>query len=152
MEKRRKTSALRKLHEKYPNAFKLIILSKDSLFYHQQGEHENINDAQLFKNNFLDELCARSDKKGYDIPEEFQDVEAFTKILDNVQKDFFGNRQDLTRQERCAFIEIAYTRLNILFLKKIRPDYFIICCKDGMERAMMDVILLLMNSFLCGVN
>jgi hypothetical protein len=128
-----RVQALIELHKKFPNTFVLIILAHDSDFYHQRGAFSAVDDANTFKDQFIQEML--SETGGFFFPEKLIDSEVWRAIMDEVHTDLYLDKLDLSLNERLNFIEIYYTRLTLYLLKKTKVNYLINCCKDSIDRA-----------------
>ncbi len=138
--------------DEFKNIFFMVILSKDTPFYHQSGEYSSSYlIAQEFKDLFLAQL--KSSGTGYYFNDKWlnnaQFTERLARCLNEIHEDVFSNERLLSRQQRLDFIEIAYARLIyeiIDFLKfehQILINFLSVTCRDCNDRAVITLILLI---------
>jgi hypothetical protein len=118
----------------------VATLSKDSLFYWQQGKYEGIAGAYDFKTLFFQKLFIDSPDSGYYIPlhlitaQDFDIKEDTKELLDMIHNDIFGYKALLSAEERRDFIEIAYLALVEYIIIKTKANTYSITCRDSIDR------------------
>ncbi|MBJ7450180.1 MAG: hypothetical protein JHC93_07485 [Parachlamydiales bacterium] len=131
-------SALEKIQDQYSETLMVITLAKNSPFYYQKGRFEKMEDADIFKMLFLQEMRFGKHfyfpKKLTEDPSHnfFEDVK---KMLDDVHSIHFDQLDFLSIEERMDFIEIFYVRLQEYCLAYFQADSYNITCRDGIDRA-----------------
>ena len=129
--------ALEALAVEYPNTFSIATLAHDSEFNHQAGRHGHVNDATAFKKEFMHQMLERTDS-GFFFSANLRIHEHASKLsetLEIVHDTVFRDRQELTLEERQAFIEIAYALIALQLVAITEADTFNISCKDAIDRA-----------------
>lgn len=121
----------------------VVTLNKDSEFYLQKPPYESENHSAVFietlNEHLLDESC------GFYFPQQVKDVltpKFLHELTDTIHRVFFADKNVLTRDERCDFIEVTYTLLIIKVLELTGADSFTIMCKDGMDVSSCSNVLL----------
>lgn len=140
-----RNTAFKKFREQHPENFFLCILANDTDFYHQQGEFDDKSEItpcfltiDEFKAAFLNEMLSE-DKVGYFFPPEWkqdsQFVERLSLLMDEVQYDFFDQKEVLFKEDRCHFIMALHMRIPLELQRKTGANYLACCCKDSIDRA-----------------
>lgn len=129
----------------------VITLATDTDFYHQLPPYQDNNDADTFKEQFIEHLGDES--AGFYFPEELRAAlfpDFIDRLVDMVHKVFFAERKVLTQNERMNFITIVYNLVILKVVEIIRPDSMGLVCKDGIDlscsfNAMLIVFCKLVN-------
>lgn len=114
----------------------VVTLSKDCDFYHQNEPYASENHAAVFINSFVENL--EGEGFGYYFPENVREhlsIGFFHGIIDAVHRVFFNERNVLTRDQRCDFIEITYLFIILKLIEIIKPESFTLMAKDGIDLA-----------------
>lgn len=134
-----RSRALEFLQEQYPDVLTVISLSKDSDFYHQINDCEDIKEMKFFKSRLWDQLFSDDDSGSF-FPKSLlenryfdlsSDVEA---IIEKVHTDIFNSRAQLDVNFRRDFIEIFYIYLVDYLMTKLSINNFNLTCKDCIDR------------------
>lgn len=112
----------------------VITLSKNSDFYHQRGDYEQLTNAHDFMTAFSQML---HDEKGeYYFPQAIK-KELFpsfiSSLLKKIHVTFFDTKKTLTVVERTHFIDLAYHFITLKCCEIIKPTYFTLTSKDGLD-------------------
>jgi hypothetical protein len=141
--------ALEAFASKHPQVLYFITLPKNTLFYHQEGPFETLDDAGYFKTNFLDEILSPDLGFGFINAEEFvYKDDFFKKIINFVHQSYFNDKNQLNHQERKIFIELTYLEIEKALINFIQPDTVNLTCKDGIDRAGGALALLYFDLYL----
>lgn len=128
--------ALETFASHYPQTLYFITLPKNTLFYHQEGIFETLDDAASFKTNFLDEILSPDLGFGFVNAERFVYQDNFLeKIIHFVHRSYFDDKYRLNHEERRIFIELTYLEIEKALINHIQPDSVNFSCKDGIDRA-----------------
>ncbi len=113
------------------NNIVIVSLDKTSDFYHQSGIYINLNRAQDFIKVFKNELTSKD--KSFSI--KFTDeLYRFTdNVIKFIHKQFFSNKNVLTRKDRLDFIEIFYNFLVLKLIEINNPNVMSFSCKDAID-------------------
>jgi hypothetical protein len=128
--------ALEEFASKYQECLYFVTLPKNTLFYHQEGPFEALDDAKIFKENFIIE--SKNLDGGFsfiNIEELITSDKIINKIIDEVHLKHFDNKPQLSLEERKNFIELTYLELEKWLIIHINPDSINLTCKDGIDRA-----------------
>ncbi len=142
---------LKPLAQEFPHRFFLVILSKDTPFFHQTGLHGiPYQTAEIFINDFLAQLY--SNQTGFYFEASWLENLGFrdrlTACLQEVHQDIFNEERILSRQQRLDFIEIAYARLLLEIIDYLKLehrcliDFLCVACRDCNDRAVITLALL----------
>lgn len=122
--------ALEALELKEPK-LAIVTLDKNSDFYWQKGNYPDT--AAEFKSLFLKKL---TDKKGayywsYHLENWPSQLE---EILEDVHRSYFPQNDLFTKEERQAFIELAYLEILDRLTQSLLPSSLNITCKHAIDR------------------
>ena len=140
-----RNSLIKGLKKDFPKHFFMAILTKDSPFYHQDGEFNvPYMPAQLFLEKFHAEMLRTG--SGFYFDEEWLKDPLFTEglkiCLTEIHEDVFGKKSILSRKERLDSIEITYARIILMMLlyldlkENALIDFLLVACRDSNDRAM----------------
>lgn len=122
--------------DEFKGVIDVFTLDKNSAFYFQKGEHAHTDNADKFKEEFMEQLFG--EETGFNIPERLKNDPATKEhvktILENVHNHFFDGKPELDHKERENFIEISYLLLVDHFVHETGADYFNTSCKDCIDR------------------
>jgi hypothetical protein len=142
-----RTKALIELQKEFSN-FKIVVLTQDSDFYKQQKEFAIENEPfEKFKGTFMDQMFNQPlDDSGYYIPDEWKKDETFKveveSIMDDARYLLFPDKENLSIQDKKDLIEISYALLTLYMLRKSNANTANITCKDAIDRAAKNSVLL----------
>lgn len=118
----------------YTDTLYVITLTKDSEFYHQEGNYKDLDDAQEFKKIFKEQLDS-PDCGYYFSP--FIKKQLFgsfiDEMMDTIHRFFFFSKKILTNQNRQNFIELFYYFLTLKCIDIVDPYSMSFTCKDGID-------------------
>jgi hypothetical protein len=129
-----RTAAMDELSEQFKDVLMLVYLPLDGEWVEQEkaGDH-----AAQFVASFKDQL----DGPSFVVPED--DKQNLKTIVERVHTHIFEGKDELTFEERRAFIALAYSYFERYLLVKHNPDFFSNQCKDSKDRAgMLNTLLL----------
>ena len=130
-----RASALENLQNRaeYSENITVITLPKDTAFYHQIEDYEEIDNAKLFIETLQMQLEQPEDF-GFFLSKRLENILDFVKkLLPLLHEQSFGKKKKLTRQERLDFIELFYFFLTLNIIEKVRPDTMSFTCKDALD-------------------
>jgi len=113
----------------------VVGLPKETDFYFQSGEFEQMAGAPVFFEQFLVQLKGTK-TSGYSFPPSVskKEILAFAESAFTViHKVFFGEKTTLTQRERQDFIEIFYQLLTLKLIESTMSDSVSFTCKDGID-------------------
>lgn len=102
----------------------LIHLPKTGDFYTQSGVYATLDEP----GPFIDELCRRALK--FSLKTHFVEVK---EMAEGIYRQFFGEKNLLTRKNRMDFIEIFDNYCILKCLEVYQPDTISFNCKDGLD-------------------
>ncbi|MBN2479567.1 MAG: hypothetical protein JXA94_05005 [Parachlamydiales bacterium] len=109
----------------------IVRIDKHTDFYHQTGAFLNINNSENFFKEFKNELYQENGSFSF-----FKSAE-LSKFIDNalqfIHKQFFTEKNVLTRKNRLDFIEIFYNMLILKVIEIIEPKALSFSCKDALD-------------------
>ena len=133
--------------EEYHPLLVVVTQNKESDFYHQKGNYQDLNQADQFIQQLLEQV--QSESCGYFYPK-WLHQELFPQFAHTLSYAilnlFFSSRNVFSHQNRLDFIEIfyAFMQLKIIEISGARGINF--CCKDGIDIssvATVEIFLLL---------
>lgn len=149
------------LEESFSGNFYVMGLSKNSDWYYQKNQEEQINEYPTFKKKFLRELFELKDvesgnyisklvKESYKKNSNTVLQEWCSITMDAIYFELFGNDARLEKADRKIFIELLYYFLELEIAIKLGVDSMNTSCKDDIdrgicERTKMYVILKIIN-------
>lgn len=119
----------------YDRAFHVVGLPKDTDFYQQIHEYQQMSGAPVFIEQFLEQINSGT-SCGYYFPDALskKEITAFAKpALEVVHSCFFQGRNTLTVKDRLNFIEIFYQIFIFKMIEKFQCDSISFTCKDGID-------------------
>lgn len=118
----------------FSNHLTVVTLAKDTEFYHQISSYQQDNHALTFISTLKEHL--QDDSTGFYFPEKIKEqlIPHFTDgVIDAIHRLFFSSKNILLREHRMDFIEIFYMFLQLKILELVKPDFFTLMCKDGID-------------------
>ncbi len=115
----------------------VVSLTKESTFYHQIGEYEEVNQSDLFIEHLLEHV--QSENSGYFYPAEIKEklFHGFTQELAaGILQLFFGGKNVLSRTNRMDFIELFYLFMQLKIVEWLQPTSISFSCKDAIDIGM----------------
>lgn len=125
--------------EAYNDTFLFIILPFDSPFY-KQGNLGLLR-ASYFKETFLNSMLLK--QEGFYFPSSLLTSSSFItfldKLLEEIHRAYFDDREFLERIERCQFIDIAYAHIAKYLIEQFKIDMVNWTCRHSIDRSMSAV-------------
>ena len=121
-------------HPDFVNKLCVVTLSKDSDFYFQEGPFSHVNQAKTFMNHFLAHL--KNEEGEYFFPDEIREAlfpKLAEKLMHEVHRTYFSEKNVLTKAQRRVFIEIFYLLLQQKLVELAEPSAMSFTCKDGID-------------------
>lgn len=115
----------------------VVSLARNSLFYKQEDHFSDLDDAQTFKNAFMDELFADSMTSNYywsnklELSSWKDNIEA---LLNEVHSIYFSDQTTLSLDERKEFIDLAYVKITQDLMTLLQPDIVNLSCQISIDR------------------
>lgn len=128
--------ALEKINKesRFNEVMTLISLPKEGSFYLQADDYYPDVEADVFIQQFIDQLDIQESSSFYFPVSLSQDMKTYAKKLSSeIHKIFFDKKAHLTRKNRLDFIEIAYLFLTLKAIFLVSPDIVCFCGKDGLD-------------------
>lgn len=123
--------------EEFSKVLSVVTMTKDSDFYNQVGHYQDLNQTELFIEQFLEHIA--SDNAGYYYPENVRSIlfSGFTEALaKGIHEIFFAGQNVLTRAKRLSFIELFYLFMQLKIIEVVKPASISFTCKDGIDVGM----------------
>lgn len=121
----------------YSENISVITLPKDTAFYHQSEEYQEMDTAKDFLKS-LQEQMEHPEDFGFFFSKSFEKSYGFIKkLIQLIFTQIFASRKKLSRQERCDFIEILYFFLTLKVFEETKPDTVSFTCKDALDTGAM---------------
>ncbi|NGX49461.1 MAG: hypothetical protein K940chlam5_01059 [Candidatus Anoxychlamydiales bacterium] len=115
----------------FKNNIVIVTLDKTSEFYHQSGTYINVNKATDFIKIFRNEIVS---KEGSFTIKFTDDLYRFMdKAIEFIHKQFFMNKNVLTRKNRLDFIEIFYNFFVLKLIEVHNPQVMSFSDKDAID-------------------
>lgn len=139
-DERKRSWAILDLDKEFPETYFVCALAKNSPFYYQRGQFEKIDDAELFKEELINQAFhVDSNISGIHFPisiREKLNLENFSKeAIKTIHQIMFQGKERLTREERKRFIEMYYVVVTEKLIVGLEVDSFNITCKEAIDRA-----------------
>ncbi len=132
--------ALQKI-PKFASHFFVLTLPKDTDFYHQNKEFENVESADSFLTLFK-EILSRPEENGFAFPVQWKKnvVSDFAEeMLPLIHRYFFHRQKNLSRVERQNCIELFYQMLIVKAIDLSGSSSVSFVCKDGVDTSAIAV-------------
>lgn len=113
----------------------VVTLAKNTDFYFQANEYENIDRATEFF-QILVKQFEETEGTGFYFPSFFKTadrVSLINELIPIIHRHFFSAKQTLTRHEREDFIEIVYQFLVLKLIDLTNPTSVSFTCKDAVD-------------------
>ena len=129
--------ALEELQESpsFSSSLMVFTLPKNTNFYHQRNEFQDLDDASKFKDVFINQI-ENAEESGFFFPKKWKKKELLkftTHTIHEIHQSVFSNITSLTRQMREDFIELFYQLLIVEALNQFSFDSMSFTCKDGID-------------------
>ena len=124
--------------EEWEGKVSVVSLEVDTDFYHQDAPYDEENSWTAFRDQFKEHLLENHETLY--LPESVQNdwrEKGIDELLKEVHQVFFRGANHLSREERIAFIDIAYNFVILKFIDLIGPRVVAYTCKDGIELSNM---------------
>lgn len=131
-----RASALESIQKnaEFSSTFFILTLPKDTDFYTQINEYQNLNKAEDFLTVFREELGAP--ESGYFLPSHLSINELrewADRVFPAIHEHFFHSKNSLTRRNREDFIEIFHQFLILKCIDTIEPNSISFTSKDSLD-------------------
>ncbi|NBO23930.1 MAG: hypothetical protein EBU93_01630 [Chlamydiae bacterium] len=129
-----RTHEIEKAPLNHPN-LKVVSLSKDTHFYHQQQEYFDLDEAASFMKALYDQVQG-APVSGLHFPSSIniENLKHFSQaIIPWIHEHLFAKNKTLTRKNRLDFIEIFYGFLIFEIIQISKVDYVSFTCKDALD-------------------
>ena len=124
---------LQKMAE-FKSTVTVITLSKDSNFYNQIEEYNTQTSATHFMKTLKDRIFSKDKEYFIPLKLETKEVSDFVdKACLLIHDVFFMEKKDLSRQERCNFIEVFYHLLTLKIVEIEKFSSLSFTCKDAID-------------------
>jgi len=138
-----RTEAIEELERKSSAVFHLLTLSKDCAFYHQVDSFWGNDDASQFKETFMDQMFHSNPAFHWPISWDSASTQTLVrKIIDEVHEKHYQSAPQLNRDQRCDFIELAYTAIIESLLHEKKPATCNVSCRSCVDRGAANLALL----------
>lgn len=114
----------------------VVTFPKDTEFYNQETPYENDTHADHFVHNLKEQLSGES--SGFYFPESIskKNILKFAEeAIKTIHQLFFNGKNVLSKEQRLDFIEIFYFFLELKVIELIKPQFFSLASKDGVDIA-----------------
>lgn len=122
-------------HSHFVDILEVCTLAKDTNFYHQSEDYEEIASALDFIKVFREQILSGEDCGFYFskmIPITY--LEGFiTECIQKIHLHFFGKKDILSHKNRLDFIEIFYFFFTLKLLDTLKPSHIALSCKDAID-------------------
>ncbi|MEL7431346.1 MAG: hypothetical protein AAGI90_02295 [Chlamydiota bacterium] len=117
----------------YSNNIVVVTLPKDTPFYHQSEEYEQVDEAASFL-EILEEQLTHPEDFGFHFGKKAEESAVFFQtLLKALHTEIFAKKKTLTRKERTDFIELLYFFLILKVLQDVSPSTVSFTCKDALD-------------------
>lgn len=117
----------------------VVTLATHTDFYHQLSPYHQVNQVQLFKEQFKELLL--DEHAGYYFPPSIN-RKGLTEFIDEtfkvIHRTFFSSKNVLTRENRLDFIEIFYWFLELKLIEWSEADSVSLTSKDAIDMGESD--------------
>lgn len=134
-------NAILGISEGLEDTFFPVVLSKNSAFFRQCGEFENMSNAEEFKTELINQhFEIPPSVSGNFIPPHVMkmvpDIEEQSKIwVEFIHSIMFYGKTDLSVEERQIFYDLFQDILVIYLIVNLDADSYNISCRDAIDRA-----------------
>ncbi len=137
-----RTEAIIAFQQKYPDNFFVVNFPMDGPFFLQTGEFQNLKNADAFMSLLLRKMLEQ-ESDGFSFPSQERltahGIPSLSKsllfVVNSVWRDFFGEKLELTSDERVIFQILMYIRLEEYFCIHMDIHSYNSSCKDAIDRA-----------------
>lgn len=121
----------------YGSAIYVVTLDKNSSFYWQKDEFNDLDEAALFKSIFIERMFDSTKKTAFHWSEKINGQKWRNKverIVELVHDKHFSSNPSLSKEERQDFIEITYLEIVKTLMNDISPKTANISCMYSIDR------------------
>lgn len=118
----------------FADHFTVVTLAKDTEFYNQSGVYQDLEDAEVFIDHFIQHLG--DEMTGYYFSQKMKKKITSQFLLDllkQIHHTFFQSQEVLSFIERLDFILIAYHFIELKLIEIVKPKYITLSSKDGLD-------------------
>lgn len=118
----------------FSDFFFLVTLNKDTNFYHQIGEYEDVTESALFLTLLEEQICEEGGGCNFPRTIDKKLLHAFIqKIAKKIHEHFFSSQDILSPQDKKNFIELIYAFLELKLIDWLHPTAVLLTSKDGLD-------------------
>ncbi len=121
-------------HAEFADQLTVVTLATETDFYNQIGVYQDLGEAKAFIEQLADHL--EDESTGYSFPAKVK-KELFpnfiSRLLEQIHKAFFEQKNTLSYLERLDFIELAYHFIELKLIELIRPTLLAFTSKDALD-------------------
>lgn len=121
-------------HAEYAPTLTVVTLAKDTDFYNQVGVYQELHEASVFIEHFIQHLG--DEVTGYYFPPKLKSgsfPKFIKELLHQIHETFFDKKEELSFLERLNFIELAYHFIEWKLLELVKPTWVSFGSKDGLD-------------------
>ncbi len=129
-----RSEVIESLEADYPGTLNVVSLDRNSRFYFQSGPYFNQSQAENFKAEFKTHL--RNDRSFYwssELDQQTWPAELDT-MIEEIHATYFQSAEQLSHEQRQAFIEFTYCTIIDTLIAKLEPDSCNFSCKSCIDR------------------
>lgn len=136
---------------RFGSTIAVISLARNSDFYDQKNGFSQLNNAEMFKAAFMEELFLDTSIGNYywsnkiDLPSWQEKV---VSILEEVHSQYFVNSPVMSVDERKQFIDLAYVKITEHLIALFQPDAVNLSCAITIDRGPTAFTLLYLDLLL----
>lgn len=121
-------------HAEFANTLTVVTLAKDTDFYNQVGVYQELHEASVFIEHFLQHLG--DEVTGYYFPPTLKSglfPQFMKELLHQIHETFFDRKAEFSFLERLNFIELSYHFIEWKLLELVKPAWVSFMSKDGLD-------------------
>lgn len=118
----------------FSDFFFLVTLNKDTDFYHQIGEYEDLSDAKNFIDFLEEQICEEGGGCSFPRIIDNKSLHSFIQKISKLIHEYFFSTQDLlSKDDKKNFIELLYAFIELKLIDWIKPSAVLLTSKDGLD-------------------
>jgi hypothetical protein len=117
----------------------VVTLPKNTEFYLQSGPYQDMNQANLFIEQFQEQIVS-GEECGFYFPSslKMEELKRFSKkAMSLIHQQIFSGKNTLTHKNRLDFIEIFYHFFTLKIVDLLKPDSISFTCKDAIDEGVV---------------
>ncbi len=140
---KKRIEALEDLERKRGDVLDLLTLSHDCDFYHQSNSFSAMNDAEQFKETFIDRMFSDLEAFHFPIAWDRGDTRNIAmNVIEQVHQTYFASAPTLEKWQRHRFIELVYVGIIETFIREKTPATCNVSCRSCVDRGAANLALL----------